>query len=76
MDIPILPADVARCKGLKATYCVDCLRRTSPPANPERTFYMTGIWAVEICPYRIDPPKPPKKPRKSKQKSEEVLETV
>lgn len=57
-----LPADVARCPGSQPDPgdfregCADCLRRTSPPANPERVLWMAPppIIAFE-CEYRIAP---------------------
>ena len=45
-----LPADVARCIGVEnddGTFrdgCDDCLRRTSPPVDPER------VWMIEPPP--------------------------
>ena len=56
-----LPADVARCPGDQAEGvwregCDDCLRRTSPPADPERVLWMTPPTIVVFeCEARIAP---------------------
>jgi hypothetical protein len=56
-----LPADVARCPGYQAEGqwregCDDCLRRTSPPADPERVLWMAPPTIVVFeCAARIAP---------------------
>jgi hypothetical protein len=56
-----LPGDVARCPGYQADGfwregCDDCLRRTVPPANPERALWMTPPLIVAFeCESRIEP---------------------
>lgn len=56
-----LPGDVARCPGYSAEGewregCNDCLRRTSPPADPERVWMMTPpVLVVFECDARISP---------------------
>ena len=58
-----LPADVDRCPGDQADGqwrdgCEDCLRRTSPPADPERVWRMTPPAIVVFeCEARIAPPR-------------------
>ena len=56
-----LPADVARCPGYGDDTdgwregCDDCLRRTSPPADPERVLWMQPPAIVVMwCEYQID----------------------
>ena len=56
-----LPADVARCHGYGSDGdwregCDDCLRRTSPPVDPERVWRMTPPAIIVFeCEYRIAP---------------------
>ena len=56
-----LPADVARCDGSQdegqwREGCEDCLRRTSPPADPERVWKMEPpVLVVFECEARIAP---------------------
>lgn len=60
-----LPADVARCPGVGYAEddgfewregCDDCLRRTSPPADPERVLMMAPPTIVVFeCEARIAP---------------------
>lgn len=57
-----LPTDVARCPGSQPDPgdfregCEDCLRRTSPPANPERVVMMAPPPIITFeCEYRIAP---------------------
>lgn len=60
-----LPADVARCRGTGSEEngewywregCADCLRRTSPPPNPERVLYMSPPPILVFdCEYLIEP---------------------
>jgi hypothetical protein len=51
-----LPADIARCNGMKFfADCVDCLRRTSPPQ--ERQVHMQPPKMIP-CNWRIEPSKP------------------
>lgn len=58
-----LPADVARCAGDRSDGqwregCEECLRRTSPPADPERFWTMTPpVLVVFECAARIAPPR-------------------
>ena len=56
-----LAGDVARCPGYTADGewrdgCEDCLRRTSPPVDPDRVWMMAppAIVAFE-CEFRIEP---------------------
>jgi hypothetical protein len=54
-----LPADVARCSGYLTADgwregCEDCLRRTSPPVNPDRVVMMAPPPViVRECEYRM-----------------------
>ena len=56
-----LPADVARCPGYSADGgwregCEDCMRRTSPPSDPQRVWTMTPpVLIVFECESRIAP---------------------
>lgn len=57
-----LPADVARCKGYEPEPgdlregCADCMRRTSPPVDPERVWMMTPPAVIVFeCEFRIPP---------------------
>lgn len=56
-----LPADVARCAGYMADGewregCEDCLRRTSPPPDPDRVRMMApSALIVFECEARIPP---------------------
>ena len=56
-----LPADVARCAGYSADGdwregCDDCLRRTSPPVDPQRVWMMAPPALVVFeCESRIAP---------------------
>lgn len=56
-----LPGDVARCQGVQTDGewregCEDCLRRTAPPANPERVVMMAPpVIIVFECEARIAP---------------------
>jgi hypothetical protein len=58
---PRLAADVARCAGYSADGewregCEDCLRRTSPPADPSRVWRITPPALVVFeCESRIAP---------------------
>lgn len=57
----MLPADVARCGGVETEYgwregCEDCMRRTSPPPDPERVWWMGApLLIVFECEARIAP---------------------
>lgn len=59
-----LPADVARCHGYGSDGdwregCEDCLRRTSPPVDPERVWRMTPPAIIVFeCEYLIEPAAP------------------
>ncbi len=60
-----LPGDVARCPGVSDTDdagthwrdgCEDCLRRTSPPANPHwQPWISPPAILVFFCPHYIEP---------------------
>jgi hypothetical protein len=57
-----LPSDVARCPGYEPDPgdlregCEDCLRRTAPPADPERVLMMSPpVIVVFECEARIPP---------------------
>lgn len=56
-----LPADVARCDGVQddgvwREGCDDCLRRTSPPADPARVWRVSPpLLVVFECYLRIEP---------------------
>lgn len=53
-----LSGDVARCPGYSAdgewrVGCEDCLRRTAPPADPERVWMMAPPAIIVECESRI-----------------------
>lgn len=56
-----LRADVARCQGVQIEGewregCEDCLRRTSPPVDPERVWQIRPpVLIVFECHERIEP---------------------
>jgi len=57
-----LPADYARCPGVGSDAegwregCETCLRRTSPPADPERVWMMSPPAVVAFwCEFLIEP---------------------
>lgn len=56
-----LLADVARCPGYQSDGewregCADCLRRTSPPADPERVWMIVPPAVIVFeCESRIGP---------------------
>lgn len=61
MDARILPADVARCAGAGSDAegwrdgCDTCLRRLSPPVNPDRVLTMEPPPVIVFfCPYLIE----------------------
>ncbi len=61
-DEMTLPTDVARCPGVGSDAegwregCETCLRRTSPPADPERVWMMSPPALVAFwCEYLIEP---------------------
>lgn len=61
MSATTLPGDVARCPGYQADGewrdgCEDCMRRTAPPADPDRVWWMAPPVLVVIeCEARIAP---------------------
>jgi hypothetical protein len=62
-----LPADVHRCPGSGSDEegwregCEACLRRTSPPADPERVWMMQPPAIIAFwCEYEIPPDASPK----------------
>lgn len=56
-----LAADVARCPGVQADGewregCEDCMRRTSPPVDPERVWMMAPPPIIAFwCEHHIEP---------------------
>lgn len=62
LDARRIPADVARCDGVPSDEgdwregCEDCLRRTSPPVDPERVWRLQPPAIVVFeCEARIAP---------------------
>ena len=60
-----LPADVARCPGVGSDAdgwregCETCERRTLPPADPERVWWMTPPEVIAFwCESLIEPQRP------------------
>lgn len=65
MNIYSLPDDIARCPGVGNQEegfmedCETCERRTLPPADPERVWWMTPPEVIAFwCEYLIEPKRP------------------
>ena len=59
-----IPNDIARCPGSGSDAdgwregCEDCMRRTSPPGNPERVLWMAPPALITFwCESHIEPQK-------------------